>query len=107
MRLSITSENLASVLSTGVILVAVVGLLVHVLVVFFRDRKDLQRRLARAKQRREENEQAARELYIEVLAQERARDIVAVQRRADTSVNVPITRCDYLQRRRILPTEQT
>lgn len=107
MLLGITSEKLASVLSTGVILVAVVGLLVHVLVVLFRDRKDLRQRLARAKQRREENERLSREVYIEVLAQERARDIVAVQRRADTAANVPVTRCDYLRRRRILPTEQT
>jgi hypothetical protein len=101
-----TSEKLASVLSIGVILVAVVGLLVHVLVVFFRDRKDLRQRLARAKQRREENEQTARELYIEVLTQERARDIVAAQRQDITPISVPVTRCEYLYRRRILRTEE-
>lgn len=99
------SEKLASVLSTGVILVATVGLLAHVLVVVFRDRKDLQQRLARAKQRREENEQTARELYIEVRAQERARDIVTAQRQDTTPISVPVTRCEYLHRRRILRTE--
>lgn len=99
------SEKLASIFGAVTFLVLTAGLMAHVLFVFFRERKELQQRLARAKQRRDVNERLAQELYIEVMAQERARNIVAAQRQDTTPISVPVTACDRIQRRRILRSE--
>lgn len=99
------SNKQAELFVLAVTLASLAGVFLCCFSAYRREQRDIKMRRARAKQRREENERLAAVLLQDVLLAEHARSVVAVQQQDITPISVPVTRCDFLHRRRILRPE--